>query len=761
MTLRSDKAEQASNVTRPKAGNFDLEKILLQIKRWQEKLLDMSKSNPLLGLNRARAAKLKITDPIAAELFLKLVLEAEEIRLPFVKKIKRRQSEGLFDESGPNEEKEVYEIEKGDLEFDVISPADLRRKLRRIYDNARTTIEERGVVTLHTTFGAIRWHDDVLGESMSPILLVPCELISKGPNAALRLKMADDEIQLNPAIVYYFREKHKVNLPELPTELDQASLKAFFKKIEKLISEQEWQVSEDVWLGTFSFESLVIYQDLKYLTDQACTNPIIAAFAHASREPNEASEALGEDLDSLETPEVVPVPVLPVDSSQLKALTYAASARSLVIHGPPGTGKSQTISNIIADALGKNKKVLFVSAKMAALNVVFDRLKQQGLGQFCLEAHGTKAGKLKIIEELKRTLESDDTNNVGPLEQELESLQRTRKDLNEYVNALHTVVNPLGLSVFQAIGRFAKLEGAPYIKGSLPWQNILEVSEHEISNCFEALMGVSQMASLFDAREKHPWRGFGVLEYSLQLQEKIESDLKFLEGSFKDIGNILSRLGRLFPEQNFSFADLATLSGALDAFSKIRKLPENWWKIDAEAIQEKKALFEEAVSLAKEFNERNSSFQVFSQLSFQEAAELLSPVVGTYKAWTSRISIAYFKWRKSIKSKLKTGTNLKYRNVKHYFELAKRLVELDEWFGQKGNTLSEEVALKDQKDPLALGEVVIQCQVAFLIRESLPNYKWSNSEITSIDSDTNNAAAAMVSLLDNHTKPIKDRKSVV
>src|SRR5206468_8612933 len=110
----------------------------------------------------------------------------------------------------------------------------------------------------------------------------------------------------------------------------------------------------------------------------ALCNSVIAALAHAMRLP-EASEALGEELlDTMPSPDQVPIPALPTDSSQLKSLTVARAGRHLVIHGPPGTGKSQTIANLIADALGRDKKVLFVSAKMAALNVVHDRLTRLG-----------------------------------------------------------------------------------------------------------------------------------------------------------------------------------------------------------------------------------------------------------------------------------------------------------------------------------------------------------------------------------------------
>ena len=659
---------------------FDVEKIRSQLKRWQEKLLDMSKSNPLLGLNRARAAKFKIKSPDIFALFQQLVIESNELRMPLVKKVKKKAENDLFNQNEPDEEKEVYKIEEGDIEIEISTPADLKRKLRRIYDNSRTTVEERGVVTLYAAFGVIRWSDDALGDSVSPILLVPCEFIYKGPSVALRLRMADEEIQINPAILYYFREKHKIDLSEFQEgfdqkELNQDSLTTLLKNIKRAIGEQKWQVAEEVWLGTFSFESLVLYQDLKLLAEQACSNKLIAAFAHAIKGTEESSEALGEDLDSLKTPDMVPVSTLPADSSQLKALTYASMGRHLVIHGPPGTGKSQTISNIIADALGKNKKVLFVSAKMAALNVVFDRLKKEGLGQFCLEAHGTKAGKMKIIEELKSTLESDNYNNTGPLGEELGALRRTREQLNEYVIALHAIINPMGTSVFRAIGGFARLQKAPDVRGTLPWENVLEVSKDELVACLDAFSGVAQMSELFNSRSSHPWRGFTLLDHNIQLQEQIEVDLKFLLQSFKDIEAIVKRLKKLLPIQSFTYEDLSALTPALDAISRVTKLPENWWSDDTAKITKKEKFFSEASSLAKEYKGKELQYSQFSTLPFKETAELLSDVDGAFKQWKNRISISYFRWQRKVKQKLQPNVKGGFRNFQNYYQITKRLSE--------------------------------------------------------------------------------------
>ena len=136
------------------------------------------------------------------------------------------------------------------------------------------------------------------------------------------------------------------------------------------------------------------------------SNRVVASLARATSTAGR-SEVLPNELDTLPSPEAVPIPVLPADSSQLEGLTHAKAGRHVVMHGPPGTGKSQTIANLISDALARKQKVLFVSAKMAALNVVHDRLKGLGLDLFCLEAHSTKACKSKIVDELRRTIEAE------------------------------------------------------------------------------------------------------------------------------------------------------------------------------------------------------------------------------------------------------------------------------------------------------------------------------------------------------------------
>jgi hypothetical protein len=294
-------------------------------------------------------------------------------------------------------------IQPGDISFQA-DPSDINKRIRRIRDNGRTTVEERGVTTLHVSVGALRWNDPKLGDSTAPIWLVPCAISSDGPDQLL-LEATEDEPQLNPALALFLREQHKRSLVELPDEPTTGVISRLLADLRAQFPEPEWRVLDDAWLSTFSFETLAMYRDLEAMEATALTNDVVLAFADGLDEV-ETSEALPIDLDRLAPNTEVPLTIRPADSSQLDALTRARSGRHLLVYGPPGTGKSQTIANLIADALAREKTVLFVSAKLAALEVVFDRLRDAGLDRFCLEAHSVKSGKASIMDDLRRTLDA-------------------------------------------------------------------------------------------------------------------------------------------------------------------------------------------------------------------------------------------------------------------------------------------------------------------------------------------------------------------
>lgn len=627
------------------------ERIASQLRSWRERLLDLTRGNPLLGINRARVSKLQVVSPAASELFDTLVLDGKKLRLPLVYRATRPPK---APDSPAVDSEPTWLVREGHLQFDA-EPADIYRRLRRIRDNARTTVEERGVTTLHLTVGALRWDDPLLGESVAPLWLIPCALLSTGPDDPLLLEATDEDAQLNPALALFLRERHKKALPPLPEEPAAGVIGDLLEQTRRVLGSQ-WQVTHEAWLSTFSFEALTMYQDLdpERVIQGALASDVVRAFTGLSIAVDpDKSERLGDDLDLLPTPQVVPIPVLEADSSQLEALAYARAGRHLLVYGPPGTGKSQTIANLIADALGLGKTVLFVSAKKAALDVVFERLAKRGLDRYCLEAHSTKAGKTRIIEELRRTLEAAGQIRSVNYQAELVRYVTVRDMLNEAVRELHRRREPLGRSVYEVLGAYSQFKALPAIPFQLPWKDVTAVSEEAASQAVDLLRELQAEARVFREWDTHPWRGCQLPTASYAALEALAGALATAQTVWDYVLDVAGTLEPfLGPLEERSLHELALAANGLQALAATQWLPEGWTHAPLTQLDELVETLctaadrtETLALLRKQFAEQTGGADVLA------AQPLLAPALERFSAWYKRILPAYFQWKsKAIQS---------------------------------------------------------------------------------------------------------------
>src|ERR1022692_1998941 len=734
----------------PPPGGVDRERVKAQMRRWQDCVLDLTKSNPLVGLNRSRVAKLLVIAPNANSLFSSFVLNESHLKMPLVRKATGR-SEARAPVA-PDENPDLI-IEPGDITFDATAP-DLMRGLRRIQGNARTTLEERGVTTLYLTFGALRWKDELLGDSVSPLWMVPCEFESKGPDAPLRLRVADEEAQLNPALEYYLRERHKIELPELPEEPDEKSLMRLLQDVRKAVCEQQWQVTEETWLSTFSFESLVIYRDLRALVDAAVSHPVIAALSRAISSAGK-SEALPENLDSLPMPGTVPIPVLPTDSSQLESLTLSSLGHHVFVHGPPGTGKSQTITNLIADALARNKKVLFVSAKMAALNVVYDRLRELGLQRFCLEAHSTKAGKQKVVDELRRTLEAETTHDGDALERELQALLRVRDELNAYARELHSVVQPFGLTVYRANARLAQLADVSDQRGPLPWTNPLEVTRGDLDKCIVALQDLAANAPVFDQRDTHPWRGFSPERYGLAEQESLEGVCRAAVDLHERITAQAARLEGLIPGAcSLSIKDWEHLRSMLAALAETECLPKDWWQCTEDALAALSQIFAKAAELRREQASISVAVRAAFDGDLEDPAAVVSPVHERFDGWYRFLKPSYWRWLKQVRAVLRPGVAFSRGRIELLSRRCRRAPEITRWLDEQRATVAPHLEAFLTQNPDGLAGTARSFTVAGLCKRGLAAVGREAVPTTDLSTDLRSAAKETLGLIPRADAPV-------
>ncbi len=588
------------------------------------------------------------------------------------------------------------------------------RRVRRISDNAETTVRERGVTTLFLTFGALRWRDDQFGDSVSPLWMVPCEIVRKGPDAPLHVRLADEEVQVNPALEYYLREKHRLQLPDIPDEPDAAAMRKYGRDVANLVRTLKWTTENETWLSTFSFESLVIYQDLKALATPAMSNRIVASLARATA-TTARSESLPNDLDTLPSPNAVPIPVLPADSSQLEGLAHAGAGRHVVMHGPPGTGKSQTIANLISDALGRKQKVLFVSAKMAALNVVHDRLKDLGLDLFCLEAHSTKAGKAKIIDELRRTIESEIGSDGSQLEEELTRLLHVRDSLNCYIRAVHRRVEPFGITAYQAIGRLEKLLAAPVIRAPIPWPDPLQTTRRNFDECCDLLEGIAAMADVFDRRDLSPWRGFSPPALGVQEQEQTEDALAVLRKSAMAMGEVVCALsGVLGASPEITFEQFDVLTEGVTAIAEAESLPALWWREQANQLDHRTNVIRQAAANREEADALRIEMKSTVIVEAEAAVTLFGPIETIYAGWHCILRPSYWRWRVEARRSLAPGSAFGRGLVVSTLRRAQRIRQLDDWFAANSDVLGE---LTSATAP-ALLSAALSYRCAAIIRRS-------------------------------------------
>jgi len=432
---------------------------------WKRKLLDLTKRNRLLNLKPSKTA-IKLHCPNPGLLEDKL---ADGLRIKIVPELKltgdaNDRDVDLFHSRTGDSLKDNFALEALDQNEVValLDSKDLDSGLIQLYRKAKSDLEEGGANTLFLAVGMLRWKQSPLEERnyRAPLLLVPVTLERKSASSKVQLVQHDDEPVFNLTLLEFLRQDFELRIPELEGELPEdesgVDVPLILNLMRRAVRDvQGFEVVEEVVLSTFSFAKYLMWKDLAHRTEALKESNFVKHLIESPRDPytHSADFIQPSEIDTKIHPQDLFMP-LPADSSQIVAVQASTTGGDFVLEGPPGTGKSQTIANIIAHNLGLGRKVLFVSEKMAALNVVYDRLKNAGLGDFSLELHSNKANKKEIIQQLNQSWKSRREWEKVNWEQDAEKLKNLRDDLNDFVAALHKP-GKTGISPRKAIGRVA------------------------------------------------------------------------------------------------------------------------------------------------------------------------------------------------------------------------------------------------------------------------------------------------------------------
>ncbi len=480
-----------------------------RLAQWRKRLLDLSGRNRLLNLPASGRQVVWVDCPDAAKLEDRLAEMRGKVRAA---SLRFRSWPDLMDGADPrsaalhrNRLQEDANLAfareamaKGELVVgrDEVS---LQASLTEIYRKARADQQEGGSNTLFLTIGTLLWRrEDRETPYRAPLILVPVVLERPSVRSGFVLRVHDDETRLNSTLLEMLRQEFALQFPTLDVErppedeagFDVPAIMDTFRS--KLRDVRGWEVRDEVALTTLSFTKFLMWKDLADRADALRGNVVSRRLMDGSAPDNATGSGGGErrPLGGALDDELAAADLycpLEGDSSQLRAVARAAAGESFVLIGPPGTGKSQTIANIVANTLAQGRTVLFVAEKRAALEVVQRRLKTVGLSDFCLDLFSSKVSKTAVLGQLERAQsasEADDGQGWTAAKADLATL---REELNGYVRDLHRPGRN-GWTPFRAIGAVLRAAdaGVPEITLTWPhsdvhdaegWQRLVETVE--------------------------------------------------------------------------------------------------------------------------------------------------------------------------------------------------------------------------------------------------------------------------------------------
>ena len=545
---------------------FSLGNVQTGLEKIRTRLLDLTARNKLLNFRHPKTSSLRFVDTTLDSVFQHLI-EGNAIPVEPVPEPDggARGSTDPFELTESGEEEQIpakdYAAElEWTTDFDLDSPEqpprmrvlayqdDLDRTAKKITTAARTSIEESGANMLYLCFGFLEWRDsEAVQPSHAPLLIMPVtierEKAPRNRGWVYQIQYSSEDLATNLSLVEKMKRDFGVAVPYLREEDTPSSYAGAVS--EAISSRPGWQVKNFLTLALLSFGKLLMFLDLdpaRWPAKARITNHSVIKNLFEGVKASSLTFPDEYPIDDEDLQSSVPRLFYDADSSQHSALIDALNGKNLVIEGPPGTGKSQSITNLIAGALLEGKSVLFVAEKLAALEVVYRRLDAIGLGLFCLELHSHKTQKRELLNGLERRLSARNTFVGAPsLEYKLSQAKETKAQLNKYVRLLNLPHPHFGSTTFDII--WARHRAAMALPGDVPDLDSFMIRDEErlsrpayergkhATDLFAVM--TNEIFQKWTVLKEHPW--YGVESADIGYAE--QADLLRLVRSGNDLAN--------------------------------------------------------------------------------------------------------------------------------------------------------------------------------------------------------------------------------
>ena len=529
----------------------DTETSQTKIHHWAERLRNLSMCNRLLAF-RPSAGTVPLLCSDLAMLERQLVDGAAltlHARPPGLAAIDFDDVEALRRKSGDEiVERMLQRALASQRLYTDLGEVELGKQLLALHRDERTQLEESASSDLYLSLGVLSWYETPESEDrrLAPLLLLPLSLARGTAHEPFRIRAQADAPYMNAALLELLRRDFDLDLGELDALLEVATgldIPLLLQRFRDAIRYQpDWKILDIAQIGSFPFAAFQLWRDLAERWDTLRETPLVRRLAGPGSAVLEGAKPLPAParLDERRLPDSVFCP-LPIDSSQLAAVLAATQGESFVLEGPPGTGKSQTIANLISHWVGRGKTVLFVAEKATALDVVRRRLQSAGLGAATLELYSPKAVKEVVYDQLGETHCERGGTARDLRAQVARKLDALRRDLNGCADALHGR-RVCGYSVFTATSQLIGHRNAPPV--ALGWEAPDAIDSDQLQELRTAVAQLGTAGAALEGLRDHPWRAVRnpeppeaqVTERIRRLAEALGEFVEAVEGAGEVLG---------------------------------------------------------------------------------------------------------------------------------------------------------------------------------------------------------------------------------
>ena len=538
------------------AGKYALEKNASKELTWQRRLLDLSLKNNLLNFRYRHDCLHIVSADVSA--FISGLENGDKFNiLPYAAPIKDAAYFG--GSASVRALKELIDIELSSGVIRTYEGASaLGENASALIRKARTAEEEVGANTLCLACGFLKWkHSDETEVKYAPIALLPVRL-RRTRQQGVTLEKGED-LTVNTTLLEFLKQEFGIDIRGMEGKgLSVSEMLALFRS--KTADIKGWEVTEDIYCAQFTFARYAMWSDVKNNISRYKSNPLIASLLTNTNKLS-GNKLRGENEDTADPCDIL-VP-LPCDSSQFDAVAESSKGTTFVLHGPPGTGKSQTITNMIANALSKGRRVLFVAEKQAALSVVKKRLDDIGIGDFCLEfSTGRTADKAAIIKTIENTLTLRDDYSEEKFTEEGSAIAETRGELARPYAALHKK-RRLGVSVYEGILYYLQNKSAPELV-NIESTFYDSLTKEKLEKCEKMLVDAQIAAKECGGVYRSPFENVNITDCSGDVKDAVQCAAEVVLAELKHLKNYMGLFLDTFNQKISTFT-----SRKLEGFIKI------------------------------------------------------------------------------------------------------------------------------------------------------------------------------------------------